>query len=228
MPLIIKANGPINGTIAMPPTWERLFSSVPNFLGAWKSSNLTVGALSTWNASYGSAVLRQTTSSAQPTVVSTSGGNVVQGDLGKRLDLSTALTSGAQLTIAMRVNLLDNTIDGQALFGGNSTWRARFRNNAGGAVNLEAGGGTISRPMVANGWRDVVVVQDAASVSLTVDGGAPVSRASAGATITSLAIGALAANDTTTNWRGYISHVAISSSGLTGENLDTFSSWLSS
>lgn len=228
MPLILNTDGPIAGTLGMPPAWTQLFSAVPNFLGAWKSASIPVGELSSWAADYGTAVLRQTTQAARPSVLESSGLRVVSFELGKRLDLSSALTSGSQLTIAMRVNLLDNTIDNQALFGGNSTWRARFRNNTGGTVNLEAGGGTVSRPMVANGWYDVVVVQDAANVSLDINSGASVSRASSGATITSLAIGALAGNDTTTNWRGYISHIAISASGLTGDSLSTFRTWLSS
>ncbi len=228
MPLILDADGPISGTLAMPPTWAQLFSAVPGLVGAWSAASLPVGALSSWAADYGAGLLRQTTGAAQPSVVDVAGRRVVAGALGKRLDLTSVLTSGAPLTVAMRVNLLDNAIDNQALFGGNSTWRARFRNNAGGAVNLEAGGGTISRAMVGNGWHDVVVVQGPATVSMTVDGGSPTSRASAGATITSLAIGALAANDTTTNWRGHISHIAVATSALSGPALDTFNAWLAS
>ena len=227
MPLILKVDGPVSGTLGMPPTWAQLFSTVPNLVGAWDSASLSTGPLSSWPASYGAGLLRQTVSGAQPSVIDNSGRRVVSYALGKRLDLQGALTSGGQITVAMRVNMTDISIDNQALFGGSSTWRTRYRNNTGGTVNTEAGGGTINSAMTANGWHNVVVVQDSTTATLIVDGGAPVSRASSGALITSLAIGGLAGNDTTTNWMGHIDRIAIATSGLSGSSLETFNKWVS-
>lgn len=227
MPLILDADGPINGTLPMPPTWEQLFASVPNFVGAWDSSTLSEGALASWPASHGSGVFSQATVANQPTVITAGGLRVVQWGVGKLMNMA-GFTSGQPLTIGIRVNLLDNTIDNQAVFGGNSTWRSRFRNNTGGTFNVETGSGSTTRPMVSNGWHRMMVVQGASTYTSDVDEGAMVTGNSAGATFTSLAIGALAGNDTTTNWRGYISKIAIARAELSGANLATFRSWIAS
>ena len=225
MPLTIEADGPTAGTLAMPATWTELFAGIPNLVGAWEPSALALGAISAWNAAHGPGVLQQSTAAAQPTAVDAGGRRVASFATGKRLDLAGALTSGDPLTIAMRVNLLALT-DNQALFGGNATWRSRWRNTSGGIIIMDTGGTDVNYPCTAVGWHDVVVVQDASGYSIQVDDGAIMTGTSPGATMTALSIGALASNDTTTNWQGHISRIALARSALSGTALATFKSWL--
>lgn len=225
MPLILDADGPLAGTLPMPATWADRFASVPNLLGAWDSAALPEGALASWAAAHGTGVFAQATAGNRPTVITDGGGRVVQWAVGKLMTIA-GFTSGQPLTLAMKVNLLDAATDNQALFGGNSTWRGRFRNNTGGTFNMETSGTNANRPLTANGWHQIMVVQGASGYSIDVDGGAAATGSSAGATITSLAIGALAGNDTTTNWRGYISKIAIARAELSGDQLQTFRDWV--
>lgn len=227
MPLIIDADGPVQGTLAMPPTWAQLMGAVPNLVGAWTSEGMAAGAIPSWPAIHGDGLLTQETESAQPTAVSAGGRMVASFGVGKLLNLSGALTSGTPMTIAMRVNLLE-LIDGQALFGGNSTWRCRWRTNNGGSFLMDTGGTDVYYPAPTTGWYDVVLVQDASSYTMQVGSGTVMAGTSPGATITSLAIGALAGNDVTSNWHGYMSRIAIARAALSGDALGTFRSWLAS
>ena len=208
MPLIIDADGPVQGTLAMPPTWAQLMAAVPNLIGAWTSEGMAAGAIPSWPASHGSGLLTQATVGAQPTAVSAGGKMVASFGVGKRLDLSGALTSGTPMTIAMRVNLLALN-DNQALFGGSSTYRCRWRTTSGGLFNMDTAGTDVNCPATTTGWYDVVLVQDASSYTMQVGSGTVMAGTSPGATITSLAIGALAGNDVTSNWHGYMSRIAI-------------------
>lgn len=225
MPLILETDGPIAGTLEMPLTWAQMMAAVPNLIGAWSAEGLASGALSSWAAAHGPGLLAQATAAAQPAVVDFAGHKVATFAVGDRLDLSGALTSGDPLTIAMRVNLLALT-DNQALFGGNATWRCRWRSTSGGIMIMDTGGTDVNYPCTATGWHDVVVVQDAAGYSIQVDDGAVLTGSSPGATITALSIGALAANDVTTNWQGHVSRIALARAALNGSALATFKSWL--
>lgn len=225
MPLIIDADGPVAGTLAMPPTWAQMFAAVPNLLGAWTADGLANGALASWTPAHGTVPLTQATAAAQPAVADFSARKVVSFAVGDRLDLGQALTSGDPLTIAMRVYLAALT-DNQALFGGNATWRARWRSTSGGIVIMDTGGTDVNYPVTATGWYDIVLVQDAAAYTLQVNDGAVMTGTSPGATITSLSLGALAANDTTTNWQGHMSRIAIARAALSGDALATVKSWL--
>lgn len=225
MPLIIDVDGPVAGTLQMPLTWAQMMADVPNLIGAWTAEGLANGALASWAARHGAGTLAQATAAAQPVVADFAGHKVATFAVGDRLDLSAALTSGDPLTIAMRVYLAALT-DNQALFGGNATWRSRWRSTSGGIIIMDTGGTDVNYPCTAVGWHDVVVVQDASGYTIQVDDGAIMAGTSPGATITALSIGALASNDTTTNWQGHMSRIALARSALSGTALATFKSWL--
>lgn len=229
MPLILNGDGPVAGTLAMPPTWSELFAEVPALLGAWTSSGLADGPVSSWAASHGSAVLSQATESRRPVAEVLSGSRAVRFGLTKLLGVSAGLGAGAELTLGIRAYLEDVALDAQGLFGQSSSWRGRFRSNGGsGSFDMETNAAAARRPMTNPGWYNILVVQRAAGLDLTVNDGPPISNTTSVFTSTALSIGAASSASDTGNWGGLISRVALARSALTGAPLDTFKSWLES
>lgn len=116
MALIISGSGPAGGTISPGMALADRLAAIPDFAGAWFAEDPPPGAVSNWQARYGTAALVQPTPLKQPVKSNADGIARLEGGAGITLSGVSGFTIGGAATIGMRFFFDTPDVDLQFLF----------------------------------------------------------------------------------------------------------------
>lgn len=210
MPLVIRGNGPVAGTLNPGIPLADRIAAIPNLAGGWFAEDAPVGAVASWSARYGSGVLAQSIAGRTPTRAT--GSDQVVGQVAGSLAGPSGFTTGGEATVGLRLNFTEPAVDLQYLFGfvGGSTFAAVYR-SASGSMILDA---TTDIPVpISVGWHEVILIQTTTTTSFRI-GPLVFTAANAGIGGNQIMLFNRSNGGTSNGFRGGMSRILISRSAL--------------